>query len=139
MRYVVGFLLNDDKTHVVLVHKQHGPSSVIGNWNGVGGKMEDGEDMYTAMSREFEEETGLYTDPRQWGYLGTLAGPNYQIDFLWGFDFRIGEVQTMEDEPIMVWPIDQLPTPRMSNLDWMLPFIMDKDVSCFGNIQMTRG
>ena len=58
-RYVVGFLLNYDRTQVVLIRKNR-PAWQAGHLNGVGGKIEMGETPIEAMTREFEEETGLH-------------------------------------------------------------------------------
>ena len=56
--YVVGFLFNPDMTEVVLIKKNR-PDWQKGLLNGVGGKIESGEDPITAMIREFKEETGV--------------------------------------------------------------------------------
>lgn len=42
---------------MLLLHRRHPPNA--GQWDGVGGKLELGEDPYTACTREVQEETGL--------------------------------------------------------------------------------
>lgn len=43
--------------HLLLLHRRNPPNA--GMWNGIGGKIEPGEDPFTACAREVEEETGL--------------------------------------------------------------------------------
>jgi len=48
---------------VLLLRRRHPPNA--GLWNGVGGKLEPGEDPYTGCIREVAEETGLaIADPQ---------------------------------------------------------------------------
>lgn len=49
------FLLKDDK--VLLAMKKRGFG--VGKWNGVGGKIQDGEDVKNATIREVQEEIGV--------------------------------------------------------------------------------
>ncbi len=42
---------------MLLLHRRNPPNA--GQWDGVGGKLEPGEDPYTACRREVKEETGL--------------------------------------------------------------------------------
>ena len=54
----VTFLFSPDKDEVLLLLKNRGPYT--GAWNGVGGKVEDGEHSYIRSAvREVEEETGV--------------------------------------------------------------------------------
>ena len=67
--YVVGFLFNPDMTEVVLIKKNR-PDWQKGLLNGVGGKIESGEDPITAMIREFKEETGIKLEKSLLRYIG---------------------------------------------------------------------
>lgn len=46
-----------DGDRVLLLHRKNPPNA--GQWDGVGGKLEPGEDPYAACRREVKEETGL--------------------------------------------------------------------------------
>ncbi len=47
----------------LLLHRRRSPNA--GMWNGIGGKIEPGEDPFAACIREVREETGLaITDPK---------------------------------------------------------------------------
>jgi 8-oxo-dGTP diphosphatase len=50
---------------VVLIKKNR-PENQKGLLNGVGGRIEENETPFEAMAREFEEETGMLTDPQSW-------------------------------------------------------------------------
>jgi 8-oxo-dGTP diphosphatase len=45
---------------VLLLHRRHPPNA--GLWNGIGGKLNPGEDPYAACIREVSEESGLSID-----------------------------------------------------------------------------
>lgn len=63
--YALGFLFLTDAvygTSVVLIRKDK-PEWQAGKLNGVGGKIEDGEEPIDAMRREWKEETG---ETREW-------------------------------------------------------------------------
>lgn len=55
-RYVLGFLFSEDGSRVLLIWKNR-PAWQAGKLNGIGGKIEDGEQPLDAMKREFVEET----------------------------------------------------------------------------------
>ena len=55
--YVMG-LIYDDIGRVLLIKKNR-PKHQVGKWNGVGGKIEEGENPLQAMTREIKEETNL--------------------------------------------------------------------------------
>ena len=60
IRYVAGLAFTNSALQcVALVHKNRGPSGVVGKWTGIGGKIEEGETPSEAMVREFAEETGI--------------------------------------------------------------------------------
>lgn len=71
-RYVVGFMFSTDMKRVLLIEKKR-PQWQLGKLNGIGGKVEDGENFYTAMGREFLEETGLRFDG--WKFFCKLTVP----------------------------------------------------------------
>ena len=49
-----------------------------GKWNGLGGKLEAGESMIEAASRELAEEAGLNIEPARFEVLGTLQFPLFK-------------------------------------------------------------
>lgn len=81
-RYVLGFMFNEAKTHVLLVKKNR-PAWQAGLLNGIGSKIEPGEQPLEAMEREFQEETGYirrsygehYVDDNPWLFVGRRCRP----------------------------------------------------------------
>jgi 8-oxo-dGTP diphosphatase len=75
-KYVVIMLFTKDYKKVLLVKRAKKPYKNC--WNGIGGKIEEGEDCYKAAIRECKEETGIdITNPK---LLFTLKYPESQIN-----------------------------------------------------------
>src|ERR1017187_6449952 len=75
--YVVGFLFKETANslfdlEVCLINKTH-PEWQRGLENGPGGSVNENEVPSEAMSREFQEETGVLIAPLDWNYLITLS------------------------------------------------------------------
>ena len=70
--YVVGFYFAESSENVLLIKKAT-PEWQNGLLNGIGGHVESGEDMFTAMTREFLEETAHLVNT--WRYAITLRSP----------------------------------------------------------------
>lgn len=131
VKYVAGFLFDEDRNRVALILKNHGPASVVGKWNAIGGKRSTAsagqlESAPAAMWREFIEEAGV--DIQNWRPFLILRAkgkkPEWQVDFFHAFDtVKLGEVKTMESESVMVWDIDELPD-IVSNLAWIIPMAL---------------
>src|SRR3989304_3140641 len=104
VNYVAGFLFNDQKTRVVLITKNR-PDYLAGMLNGVGGKVEYGESLFEAMTREFHEETGLVV--YDWNIYASIDDPNYTVHFFHKTvcDSVLDEAQTMTDEHIGVYDV----------------------------------
>ena len=56
----LGYVLSSDRGQVLLVHRQRRPDDThFGKYNGLGGKLEAGEDVVAGMQREIREEAGI--------------------------------------------------------------------------------
>ena len=69
--FVLGFCFSSD-SRVVLIRKKKGDWQE-GMLNGIGGRVEPGEEIVEAMAREFREETGKYTPESCWQYIFTMS------------------------------------------------------------------
>ncbi len=100
-QYVLGFAFTHDG-RVALIEKNR-PAWQAGKWNGVGGHMEPGEDIYEAMAREFQEETGVET-PWGWRRVGRMVGEDvkesWAVHVLTITDDCIENVQSLTDEQV---------------------------------------
>ncbi|PWT76411.1 MAG: hypothetical protein C5B59_06715 [Bacteroidetes bacterium] len=118
-RYVLGFMF-DGNGGVVLIKKQK-PVWQMGLYNGVGGKIESGENSRMAMAREFEEETGVVTDASDWTYYFTMGGPGWACDCFYVVDpIAVKLVKTTTEEEVSVELASDLPD-TISNLPWLIP------------------
>lgn len=128
IKYVAGFLFDEDGDRVALILKNRGTYSVTGKWNAIGGKrnmMATGqiENSTVAMQREFIEETGV--DVQDWQPFLLLRpkrnNPEWQVDFFHAFNTKkLSQVKTMESELVMIWNLNKLPD-VVSNLKWIIP------------------
>lgn len=132
--YVVGFLVRDGfddldeafERGVCLIRKNK-PEWQRGLRNGVGGKIEDGEDAIWAMRREFQEETGaLVAEWRQFADLELARGGHvYCFISECGADV---DIATTTDEPVAWYDLDDVLRGEIDmpeNVPWLLKMALD--------------
>ena len=119
MNRMVCGLLFDEKMENVLLTKKNRPDWQIGKYNGVGGKVEDGETHYNAMVREFNEEAGRVI--KDWNIVAVLDNIVFS-DEVYVY-YSVGELNytQMEDEELYVFNINNLPETLIPNLKWIIP------------------
>jgi 8-oxo-dGTP diphosphatase len=128
-KYVVGFAIWRNK--VLLIHKKRGPPYVIGKLNGVGGKIEDKENVAFAMAREFQEETGVETWPNLWNWVCTMRGDDYDLNVFYSFlpdvtDFSAIKNPEQKGEDLQWIDLDNLGNYNIvENLKWLIPLCFD--------------
>lgn len=125
IEYVVGFLFSPKMDQVVLINKTH-PEWQKGFLNGVGGKIENGEDSYMAMKREFEEEAGLTIN--DWNHFCSIYGKEWKCNFLYSTSYYyINGTKSMTDEKLQIVNVNNLfNEPVIENLRWLIPMCLDK-------------
>lgn len=100
LQMVVGFLFSEDFEYVALIRKET-PSWQKGRLNGLGGKVERGEESLAAMRREFNEEGGV--DVSDWKRYLTLTGPSKDFELhVFYATGPVHDVRTMEAEAVIV-------------------------------------
>jgi 8-oxo-dGTP diphosphatase len=153
MQYVAGFLFDEFREQVVLVHKNR-PQWQAGMWNGVGGKIERKTANHTcydiscdvggfdpcqcpyetpveAMQREFKEEAGLRLE--SWREFAVLTEPaKYQVCFLCAFEpyYMFEGITTMTDEEVQAFPIESVLLGHVEvipNLRWLIPMALEQN------------
>lgn len=131
--FVLGFCFDKSRQCVVLIRKAR-PQWMAGLLNGIGGKLEPGEDPVQAMAREFEEETGVATYPALWDQFLVMTehparGVLHEI-YVFRYWSDLTAVQmpvffdcSPTDEPIEVHALKYLREARgcLPNLSWLLP------------------
>lgn len=132
-KYVLGFIFSEDSKHVLLIRKVK-PKWQSGKLNGLGGKIEKGEDKYHAMTREFQEETGIETLPFDWRLFAKITDNwNYEVEVLKMFSDRLYEAKTMphdnhESEVVGVYEIAKLKEENtIANVYWMIHLALDEN------------
>lgn len=122
--YCLGFALNN--YHVLLIRKIK-PEWQNGRLNGVGGKVKDNETAQSAMTREFQEETGIYAPQTEWEPISILEAPTYVVHVFARFgDFQ--EYQSTTDETLEEHSIIELPSSCLDNLHWLIPMCLDLSI-----------
>jgi 8-oxo-dGTP diphosphatase len=107
-RYVLGFLFDSTRTRVALILKNR-PAYQVGQFNGIGGKIEQFDrDPVAAQRREFREEAGLDIDNWEEVFQFTHQG-NAHITVFRAFSDKVRIVSSETDEQVSVFPISHLP------------------------------
>lgn len=93
----LAYVLSPDRRQVLLVHRNaRQDDEHLGKYNGLGGKVEDNEDVLTGIRREIREEAGIECGAMQlrgtisWPYFGRNGEHWFGLIFL---------VQTFEGTP----------------------------------------
>jgi 8-oxo-dGTP diphosphatase len=104
----LGYVLSSDGNRVLLVHRNRRPDDPhLGKYNGLGGKLEAGEDVVACLRREIREEADLQCDEIQ--LRGTVSWPGFGKggEDWFGFIFRIdrwhGTPRTENNEGALEW------------------------------------
>jgi len=86
----LGFILSPEGRQVLLVHRNRRPDDPHrGKYNGLGGKLQAGEDVVACIRREIHEESGLECEELL--LRGTISWPGFgkEGEDWFGFIFRI--------------------------------------------------
>ncbi|MFN0095018.1 MAG: NUDIX hydrolase [Dehalococcoidia bacterium] len=104
----LGYILSADRTAVLMVVRDARPDdTAFGKYNGLGGKLEPGEDVATGMVREIREEAAIEVTAME--LRGTLSWPGFgrENESWFGFVFLItafeGTPATANHEGRLVW------------------------------------
>lgn len=127
-KYVVGLLFDPNGETVALIEKDH-PEWQAGKLNGLGGKVEPGEDVWQAISREVQEEGGVLVHPHEWEIFLVLEGEEYSATFLRAFSPEVANVRTCTSERVNVFRVGSYPLPTIPNLGWIVPLALDRDLA----------
>jgi 8-oxo-dGTP diphosphatase len=88
----LGYVLSPDARRVLLVYRNRRPEDAhFGKYNGLGGKLDAGEDVVACIRREVREEAGLKCD--RLCLRGTVSWPGFgkHGEDWFGFIFRIDQ------------------------------------------------
>jgi 8-oxo-dGTP diphosphatase len=141
----LGYVLSPDGAHVLMVRRDRRPRDAhFGKCNGLGGKLEPGEDVVACMRREIREEAGLECLALQ--LRGTVSWPGFGMhgEDWFGFIFLIdrwqGETRSENAEGTLAWtPLEALHTlPLWEGDRHFLPLVFDKSIVQFHGVMPYR-
>lgn len=86
----LGYVFSADGRRVLMVHRNARPGDMhFGKFNGLGGKLEPGEDVVTGMRREIREEAGIECEDIRLAGTISWTGFGKNSEDWFGFIFRI--------------------------------------------------
>jgi 8-oxo-dGTP diphosphatase len=141
----LGYVLSPDGRQVLLVHRNRRPADPhFGKYNGLGGKLEAGEDVVACLRREIREESGLECD--ELVLCGTISWPGFgkQGEDWFGFVFRVdrwsGAPRTENPEGDLEWvDIERvLQLPLWEGDRHFLPLVFDRSGRQFHGVMPYR-
>ncbi|MCI0685610.1 MAG: 8-oxo-dGTP diphosphatase [Gemmataceae bacterium] len=128
----LGYLLSPDGRQVLLIRRNRRRDDPhFGKCNGLGGKLEAGEDVIAGLRREVREESGLECDDVR--LRGTVSWPGFgpRGEDWFGFIFLVprwhGTPRDATDEGDLIWhPVDRLlELPLWEGDRFFLPMVFD--------------
>ncbi len=144
----LGYILSADRASVLMVHRNARPNDhAFGKYNGLGGKVEPGEDLAASLAREVREEAGIEVTSVH--FRGTLSWPGFgdNREGWFGFVFLIdgwtGEPFTSNPEGDLHWvPIARVlagELPMWEGDRLWLPMVFDDDPRPFHGVEPYDG
>ncbi|KAF1005074.1 MAG: 8-oxo-dGTP diphosphatase [Luteibacter sp.] len=137
----LGYVLSPDGRSVLMIHRNaRQDDQHLGKYNGLGGKMEPGEDIAACMRREIREEAGI--ECLEMSLRGTLNWPGFGkngedwLSFIFVVTRFEGEPPATNAEGSLEWvPIEGLDDLPMWEGDKnFLPLVFDEDPRPFHGV-----
>lgn len=141
----LGYVISPDGKRCLLVHRNRRESDLhLGKFNGLGGKMEAGEDIYSCLCRELFEEAGIVCHGAVLRGTINWTGFGKNGEDWFGFIYRIdsftGEPFSENDEGELGWhDIDRImELPMWEGDRYFLPLVFDSNPSSFHGVMPYR-
>ena len=141
----LAYIMSPDGKRVLLIHRNRRPDDPhLGKYNGLGGKLEPGEDIVACIRREIREESGIECD--ELVLRGTISWPGFgkHGEDWFGFIFRVnrwhGAASSDNSEGTLEWvELDRLlELPLWEGDRFFLPLVFDRDSRQFHGIMPYR-
>lgn len=141
----LGYVMSPDRRRVLMILRNARPDDAhAGKYNGLGGKLDPGEDIITGLCREVREEAGLECDDLI--LRGTISWPGFgkHGEDWFGFVFRIdrwhGEPLASNHEGSLSWvEVDRvLDLPLWEGDRHFLPLVLGDDPRQFHGVMPYR-
>ncbi|MGC1550102.1 MAG: 8-oxo-dGTP diphosphatase [Rhodanobacter sp.] len=137
----LGYVLSPDRRQVLMIHRNaRADDQHLGKYNGLGGKMESGEDIADCMRREIREEAGIECESMR--LRGTLNWPGFGKDgedwlgFIFIIDRFSGTPHTTNAEGTLEWVECEhlMELPMWEGDRHFLPLVFDGDPRPFHGV-----
>ncbi len=141
----LGYVVSPDRRQVLMIHRAGRADDLhAGKYNGLGGKLDPGEDVVTGMCREVREEAGIEIDDMV--LRGTISWPSFgkHGEDWFGFIFRIdrwhGEFLSANHEGTLGWvEIDRvMDLPLWEGDRHFLPLVLGEERRQFHGVMPYR-
>lgn len=141
----LGYVMSPDRQRVLMVHRNGRPGDLhLGKFNGLGGKLDPGEDIVSGMCRELREEAQI--EVQELTLRGTISWPGFGKggEDWFGFIFRIdrwsGEPPPANAEGTLSWiEIDRvMDLPLWEGDRHFLPLIFGEEQRQFHGVMPYR-
>lgn len=141
----LAYILSPDGRRVLLIHRNRRPNDAhLGKYNGLGGKLDPGEDIVACIRREIREESGLECETLM--LRGTVSWPGFgkHGEDWFGFIFRVdrfhGEPYTRNAEGDLEWiEVDRvLELPLWEGDRHFLPLVFERSERQFHGVMPYR-
>lgn len=139
----LGYVLSSDGNSVLLIHRNARPDDLaLGKYNGLGGKLEAGEDVAAGMQRELREEANVEATAMR--LRGTVSWPGFGKDGAdwFGFIFLVTSWTGTPPESNAEGALEWVTVARLLSLDlplwpgdpYFLPLVFDDDPRPFHGV-----
>jgi 8-oxo-dGTP diphosphatase len=129
----LGYVFSPDRRRLLMIHRNTRPGDLhLGKYNGLGGKLDAGEDVVSGIRREIREEAGIECEELE--LAGTISWPGFGKggEDWFGFIFRVlrftGTPLKSNPEGTLEWvEIDRLSSlPLWDGDQFFLPLVLDR-------------
>jgi len=141
----LAYVLSPDGRHVLLVHRNRRPEDPhFGKYNGLGGKLDPGEDVVAGIRREVREEAGLECEILT--LRGTISWPGFgkHGEDWFGFLFRVDRWSGVPKKENLEGTLEWVNASRILDLPlwegdrYFLPLVFEKTNQQFHGVMPYR-
>lgn len=137
----LGYVFSPDGASVLMIHRNSRPGDLhLGKYNGLGGKLDRGEDVVSGMRREIQEEAGI--ECHELELAGTISWPGFgrNGEDWFGFIFRVLQFSGIPFEANPEGALEWVEIGRVQTLplwegdQFFLPLVLDRKAPQFHGV-----